>query len=178
MKKLLKSTIVVLICIIVLCGCSSKNQLVGVYMAKSVSTPNDAIVLYDGGKCTYFGDNAATWEISNDVVTITKREPDKYYIDAYLDSSLTLTEKQSFGTKFNRIENVYSCTFFVNEGKMRIEIDNKNNINQTQENLSGISGVTSVEIVVLQGTVHQYTFNVIDNCLVNNSGNVYIRQGN
>ena len=178
MKTLLKSSIVMLVCLIVLCGCSNKKDLVGVYMAKNVSTPNDAIILYEDGSCSYFGDKDTNWEMKDDTVTITKREPDTYYIDIYLDNTLSSAEMRSIGTKCNVIENVYSSMFVSEESKIRIEIINKNNSEQTQEAISDISGVIKTEFFVLPGVVHNYRFDIVDNCLVNSGGSVYIKQGN
>jgi len=178
MKMLLKSSIVMLICLIVLCGCSNKKDLVGVYMAKNVSTPNDAIILYEDGNCSYFGDKDTKWETKDDTVTITKREPDEYYIDVYLDNALSSAEKRSIGTKCNVIENVYSSTFISEESKIRVEIISEKDSEQTQEALLDISGVTRTEFVVLSGDVHNYKFDIIDNCLVSSGGSVYIKQGN
>ena len=178
MKMLLKSSIVMLICLIVLCGCSNKKDLVGVYMAKNVSTPNDAIILYEDGNCSYFGDKDTKWETKDDTVTITKREPDEYYIDVYLDNTLSSVEMKSIGTKCNEIESVYSSTFISEESKIRVEIISQKGSEKTQEALLDISGVTKTEFIVLPGAVHNYKFDIVDNCLVNNGGSVYIKQGN
>ena len=177
MKKFLKSSIVILICLIVLCGCSNKNDLVGVYMAKSVSTPNDAIILYEDGRCSYFGDKDTQWETKDDTVTITKRDADKYYIDVYLDNALSSAEMMSVATKCNRIENVYSSEFISEVSKIRVEIISKTESETTQKELSEISGVAKTEFFVLEGAIHKYEFDIIDNCLVNSTGSVYIKQG-
>ena len=177
MKKFLKSSIVILICLIVLCGCSNKNDLVGVYMAKSVSTPNDAIILYEDGQCSYFGDKDTQWETKDDTVTITKREPDEYYIEVYLDNALSSTEMRSVATKFNRIENIYSSNFISELCMVRVEIVSKADSEQTQKELLKISGVTKTEFYILEGAIHKYKFDIIDNCLVNSIGSVYIKQG-
>ena len=177
MKQFLKVSMGILISLIVLCGCSNKNDLVGVYMAKNVSTTNDAIILYEDGQCSYFGDKSMQWEATNDTVTITKREPDGYYIAVYLDNMLSSVEMRLVATKCNMIENVYNSEFNAELGMVRVEIVSKADSEQIQKELSEINGVTKTEFYILEDVI-QYKFDIIDNCLVSESGSVYIKYGN
>lgn len=176
MKKLW-GFILILIIPALLWGCSGKKDLVGVYMTKNGSSPSATIILYADGSCSYRGDGNTTWDVTESTVTVTKQEPDTYYIDVFPDPSLSSAEMRSIAPKCNRIETVKSATFIPEEGKLRVEISSQKTSEQTREALLGINGVVSAEFVVIPGPVHNYKLDVVDHCLVTSGGEVYIRQG-
>ena len=176
MRKLMNAVIVILICSMAMYGCSKKDKLVGAYMAKNVSSSNEAIVLFKDGTCSYFGDSDTKWKATGDRVTISKQNPDKYYINVNIDNALSDIEKKAVVTYCSRIENVLDGIYYA-EGIAQFEIESKKVSDEVMEELSAIKGVTSVEFLTVEGGIYTYEFNVVDNCLVSSNGNVYIKQG-
>ena len=176
MKKFLLLLLITAICFSLLSGCTEEQNLVGIYMAKSTSAPNDAIVLHENGLCAYFGDNTATWKAADNLVTITQTDPDTYYLDVYFEEGISLLEKQYIESQCYFKENVKNCKLKKEEGLIRCEIKNNDQATKTQEALSEIYAVEKVEYVISKGDVHTYEYKIMDNCLVSDGGSVYIKQ--
>jgi hypothetical protein len=93
-----------------------------------------------------------------------------------LKEGLSFLEKQYAQSQCYFNANVPSCKLNNETGIIRCDLSNKDQATQTQEALSGIYGVEKVEIVISKGAVHNYEYQLMDNCLVSDGGSVYIKQ--
>lgn len=184
----------ILACGLSLFGCSNKNNLVGVYQRESAGNPNSAnnrIILYKDGTCSYLGTDNATWSYKGDVVTVTTREPDSYYLDVYFDKSMP--DHEFLSLPYYSV--MFACADFdsVSDAKKEtitetrvVRIVTKELLEEAMhkelyEALRKIEGVQKVEPLLEKGNSWDYELKVVDNCLVEDSyplDSVYAKVGN
>jgi len=167
MKKL---AVIIILCML-LSGCGEKDSIAGVYTAKNST---DVIVLFQDGNCTYFGDTA-TWTQDADRVTVTKREPNRHFIEAVPDPDLPEDQQRSLTTRINMLEEVFSTGY--EPGKIRVELTPDSQPEQVRQAISQIDGIADTQIITEPGPVTEYHFRVSGNCLTADNGTVYRKQG-
>ena len=195
MKQFRCALVILLIftCSLSLFGCTGKDDLVGVYQRESAGNPNSAtnrIILYKDGTCSYLGTDNATWSYKGDVVTVTTREPDSYYLDVYFDKSLSEIAFHYAGTNIKHI--LSSCSVdFIGEPECNLEsyvvrvktedlVDGKQN-KRVYDALLAMEGLQKIDSYLKEGNHWDYELKVVDNCLVADSypvDSVYVKVGN
>ena len=171
----------VVLCMVLLCGCSGKSKYAGVY-----NGPYGAkIVLFEDGTCDHLGDDAS-WKVRAGNLTITREYPDKYYLDVYMDitaqewSELYRSYK-TFGWIFlftiENIDtsNVADIEYFAFEGRLRIELKEKDKDNALKEALLDVEYIDSVKNDVEKGSTKEYEYKIAGNTIVTGFGD-YIKQ--
>ncbi len=183
----------IFVCCLSLFGCSNQDALVGVYVRDSASNPNNAInriILYKDGTCSYLGTDNATWSYKGDIVTVTTREPDSYYLDVYFDKSLSEISFHYAGTNIKYI--LSSCSVdFIGEPECNLDsyvvrvktkdlVDGKQN-KRVYDTLLAMEGLQKIDSYLKEGNHWDYELKVVDNCLVADSyplDSVYVKVGN
>ena len=180
-------------CMVTLFGCSGKDALVGVYErdgAKNPNSPSNRIILYKDGTCFYLGAEDAKWTYKGDVVTITTREPDSYYLDIHFNKSIQESLLRSktvfvwYALSSYSVPVIGEAECITDSGIIRVqtkELVEAKNHQKLYEALRTIVGMETVEAYQKEGKHWDYELKVVDNCLVADSyplDSVYVKKGN
>lgn len=173
----MKKTIIALLiiaCSIVLSGCTTKNDLVGVY---SSHTSNTTIVLYADGNFSSPGLNNATWKYQSDVVTVTVQRPDDYYFNVHLDDDLSDIEMGVIAVQLGTIDNIESINLEESNRVIRVKLNKSEIKEQTRDDILSVKGIKQITEDVVEKS-YSFILKIVDDCLVNEAGAVFQKISN
>ena len=168
----------VVLCMILLCGCSGKSKYAGVYEGFYGAK----IVLFEDGTCNHLGD-AAKWKVRSGNLTISVEHPDRYYLDVYVNEEvqeLFAVYTQLLGgylLMMNNIDdsNIEEMEYFESDGMLRLKLKEKDEDKVLRNALSAAEGVEKVEDYVEKGSTKKYEYKIAGNTIVTEFGD-YIKQ--
>ncbi len=183
MKKLIA---LIMLCAVILCGCSGNEKLAGVYQAENMPSDMDTVILYKDGSCQYLEKNNAKWSVKGNDLTITIQHPDTYYVDVYfhvdlyIDDSGNICTLEAQGYRLREAApNILSWEVFGWDNMVRVKVKSKDEMKQTRKVLAKLDNVAKAEEYILEGGKSRYVFTVADNCLIREMGNndiIYVKK--
>ena len=177
MKKLMA---IIILCAVILCGCSGNEKLAGVYQAENMPSDMDTVILYKDGSCQYLEKTNAKWSVKGNDLTITIQHPDNYYVDVYMDDTVYSYFLDSYGYSFREAApNIIKWEVYEWDNMVRVKVASNDEMKQTRKVLSKLDNVVKAEEYVLEGGKSRYVFTVADNCLIREMGNndiIYVKK--
>ena len=177
MKKLMA---LIMLCAVILCGCSGNEKLAGVYKAENMPSDMDTVILYKDGSCQYLEKTNAKWSVKGKKLTITIQHPDTYYVDAYIDDTANTYPLDLQGYLLREAApNILSWEVYEWDNMVRVKVSSKDEMKQTSKVLAKLEDVAKAEEYVLEGGKSRYVFTVADNCLIREMGNndiIYVKK--
>lgn len=177
MKKLMA---IIILCAVILCGCSGNDKLAGVYQAENMPSDMNRIILYKDGSCQYLEKTNAKWSVKGKELTVTIQHPDTYYVDVYMDDTVHAYFLDSYGYSFREAApNILSWEVYEWDNMVRVKVASKDEMKQTCKVLAKLENVAKAEEYVLKGGKSRYIFTVADNCLIREMGNndiIYVKK--
>lgn len=177
MKKLMA---LVMICAVILCGCSGNEKLAGVYQAEGMPSDMDTVILYKDGSCQYLEKTNAKWSVKGNDLTITIQHPDTYHVDVYIDDTAnTISLDLQIYLLRDAAPNILSWELYEWDNMVRVKVASKDEMKQTRKVLAKLDNVAKAEEYVREGGKSRYVFTVADNCLIREMGNndiIYVKK--
>lgn len=177
MKKL---AALLVLCAVILCGCSGNAKLAGVYRAENMPSDMNTVILYKDGTCEYLENENGKWSVKGNELTVTIQHPDKYYVDVYIkdDAQNYPLDLQGYLLR-ETAPQIISWEVYEWDNMVRVKVSSKDEMKQTCKALAKLDQVAKAEEYVLEGGKSKYRFKVADNCLIREMGSndiIYVKE--
>ncbi len=171
MKSVVKVRLITILIagLVMLYGCSNKNNLVGVYRSDSLPSAADTIILYKDGSCQYLENENATWYAKGDIITISIYRPeDTYFLDIYFNDSTSSSDIAVTAAMSKQITNVEDAEYIESNRSVRVRLSKADDNGQIRDAIAAMRNVNKIQEYILESGKSEQELKVADNCLVLN----------